>query len=279
MGLSDLQTRLLRLGNLPAPHAAAFDDEVPSLRSLFVLAQAVEAGGRADATAEYVEALEQVGAMLITASRRAEGAIVLRSACDAASRCMGPEDVANDRIMRSLAAVYATLGFASYAAPLYELLLEQRERSLGPNHRQTRECLVFLATFHYGRGDYPRALPLYERLLGGRDGDGADGTAAFARRALEYGHVLTWAGKNDDGAAWYDRAAADLADGRGRRHDDMARGFYLLATNLLRAGRTPEGRQAARTGAQRLAAMAGDGASPVWQRWYLQLRGMADGDV
>ena len=245
----------------------------PTLVQLFARARHVADKKRKDESALVVELLEQTGAVLVSSGKRAEGAIILSFTMSFASGILGPAHASTDRIIRSLTAVYEKLGFPTFAAPLYELLLYQTEKEFGPKDPETLEWVTALARYNYSLSAYERAEGYYERLLEVLAKDKP--SLQRGLRATEYGHVLTCLNKEEEAEKWYELAVADLR-GRGTLPDIVAITHFQITSRLSRFVGTKKGQTYAQNAYERLVALEPSVPSDRWKRLVSQLKELAN---
>jgi tetratricopeptide (TPR) repeat protein len=80
-----------------------------------------------------------------------------------------PDDVSVSELLERAGYYFHGRGAYSQAAPLFRDVLAMREKSLGPEHRDTATSLTNLANLLQAQGDYTAARPLYECALAIRE--------------------------------------------------------------------------------------------------------------
>lgn len=271
MSLITLYNQLGRLVSAPLLKEGG---EPPSYGDVFARGRLVSTDKRVKHTQATVELLEQTGAVLVAAGKRAEGAVILSSAMAWASSSLGADHPSTDRIIRSLAATYNQLGFFSHAAPLYELLLYQSEKSKGESHEDTLECVSALARYNFNRQDFERALPLYERLLKAIWKEEGPNSTNTALRAIEYAHAFTALDDRERALIWYERATSVLV-GKTTLPDAVALTHFQIASRLKRHLSGRRGLDFAKEGYLRLKVVEPPMPSKRWVRIMSLLQEMA----
>ena len=120
--------------------------------------------------------------------------------------------------------------------PLYEQLVPELERELGPEHSDITECLTNLAELLWHQGRFTEAEPLFRRVLAVNESTLGPEHRNLAVSLSNLAVLLENEGKYADAEPLYRRALAIEEKALGAEHPDLALDMCNLATLLSARG-------------------------------------------
>jgi tetratricopeptide (TPR) repeat protein len=131
---------------------------------------------------------------------------------------------------------FHSLGDYAQARPLYERVLEIREKALGPGHPDTAESLNNLAVLLQAQGDFTGARPLFERALSIRENVFGPGHPGTAESLNNLAGLLRSQGNVTGARPMFERALVIREKMLGPQHPDTAASLVNLASLLQAQG-------------------------------------------
>jgi tetratricopeptide (TPR) repeat protein len=135
------------------------------------------------------------------------------------------------------------LGDYAQARPLYERVLEIREKALGPEHPGTAESLNNLAVLLQAQGDLTAAQPLFGRALSIRENVFGPDDLNTAESINNVAGLLRAQGNLTDARPLFERALEIREKMVGPQHPDTAASLVNLASLLQAQGELVRGRR------------------------------------
>jgi tetratricopeptide (TPR) repeat protein len=155
------------------------------------------------------------------------------------ARCR-PDDVSVSELLERAGGYFHGRGAYSQAAPLFRDALAMREKSLGPEHRDTAASLTDLANSLLAQGDLAGARPLYERALAIREKVLGPEHPYTATSLTNLAALLQDQGDYTAARPLYERALATHEHVLGPEHPVTASSFNNLACLLRDTGHAAE---------------------------------------